>query len=113
MADTLLQDPWFHHADHGVLDTVTIQPRRVTLHATTTSGYAACPSCGTVSARLHSRYVRRLDEAAAGRRMVLELRVRRFRCREQACPKATFAEQVPGLTFRHGRRSRGLPGIRT
>jgi hypothetical protein len=53
--------------------------------------------------------VRRLDEAAAaGQRVVVELQVRRFRCCEPACPKATFVEQVPGLTFRHGRRSQGL-----
>ncbi|MEU9015952.1 ISL3 family transposase, partial [Streptomyces sp. NPDC048479] len=80
-----------------------------TLHATTNSRSAACPSCGAVSASVHSRYLRRLDEAAAaGRQVVVELQVRRFRCRQPGCPKATFAEQVPGLTFRHGRRSQGL-----
>ncbi|GAA0915723.1 ISL3 family transposase [Nonomuraea longicatena] len=109
MANALLRDLWFHHADEITLGTITIHPHHVTLHATTTNGYAACPSCGTVSSRVHSRYVRRLDEAAiASRRVVVELQVRRFRCREQACPKATFAEQVPGLTFRHGRRSQAL-----
>ncbi|MFD4884426.1 hypothetical protein [Kitasatospora sp. NPDC058402] len=31
--------------------------------------------------------MRRLDDSAAGgRRVVVELRVRRFRCRERACP---------------------------
>ncbi|MEU4359764.1 transposase family protein [Streptomyces virginiae] len=84
-------------------------PGRVTLHATTTSRSATCPSCGAVSVSVHSRYLRRLDEAAAaGRRVVVELQVQRFRCREPACPKTTFVEQVPGLTFRHGRRSQGL-----
>ncbi|MFE2610075.1 hypothetical protein ACFXDI_43700, partial [Streptomyces mirabilis] len=29
---------------------------------------------------------------------------RRFRYPERPCPQATFAEQVDGLTFRHGRR---------
>ncbi|MFE6849137.1 ISL3 family transposase, partial [Streptomyces sp. NPDC057686] len=68
-----------------------------------------CPACGASSTRVHSRYVRRLDDTAAGRRrVVIELQVRRFRCRQQACPQATFAEQIPGLTFRHGRRSQGL-----
>ncbi|MFI0206890.1 MULTISPECIES: ISL3 family transposase [Streptomyces] len=52
---------------------------------------------------------RRLDDTAAGRRrVIIELRVRRFRCRQPACSQATFVEQVPGLTFRHGRRSQGL-----
>ena len=40
--------------------------------------------------------------------MAVELQVRRFCCCQPACPKATFVEHVPGLTFRHGRRSQGL-----
>ncbi|KPI02432.1 transposase IS204/IS1001/IS1096/IS1165 family protein [Actinobacteria bacterium OV450] len=40
--------------------------------------------------------------------MIIELQVRRFRCHQQDCFKATFVEQVPGLTFRYGRRSQGL-----
>ncbi|MGW5434732.1 ISL3 family transposase [Streptomyces sp. NPDC004059] len=43
--------------------------------------------------------------------MLIELRVRRFRCGERACERATFAEQVDGLTFRHGRRSAGLQAV--
>jgi hypothetical protein len=42
---------------------------------------------------------------------VVELRVRRFRCREKSCSKATFAEQVDGLPFRYGRRSSGLQTV--
>nr|WP_306948813.1 transposase family protein [Streptomyces sp. B4I13] len=64
---------------------------------------AACPACGTLSARVHSRYVRRLaDGAVGGRPVLIALQVRRFRCGERACEQATFAEQVDGLTFRHG-----------
>ncbi|MFK4150334.1 ISL3 family transposase, partial [Streptomyces sp. NPDC004065] len=70
---------------------------------------AECPSCGTPSGRVHSSYVRRLDDSAtAQRRVVIELRVRRFRCRQQACKQATFVEQVEGVTFRYGRRSQQL-----
>ncbi|WP_158751577.1 ISL3 family transposase [Streptomyces bicolor] len=64
------------------------------------------------STRVHSRYVRRLaDTAIGGRPVVIELQVRRFRCRERTCAQATFAEQVDGLTFRHGRRSAGLQTV--
>ncbi|MEU4864265.1 ISL3 family transposase [Kitasatospora aureofaciens] len=81
----------------------------MTIHAATTGDRAACPSCGTSSARVHSRYRRRLAHTAAGqRRVVIELQVRRFRCRELSCPRATFVEQAAGLTFRHGRRTQGL-----
>lgn len=43
--------------------------------------------------------------------MLIELKVRRFRCRERACRQATFAEQVDELTFRHGRQSTGLQTV--
>jgi len=39
---------------------------------------------------------------------MLHLRVRRFFCGNEACVKKTFAEQVPGLTIRHGRWTNGL-----
>jgi transposase len=40
---------------------------------------AACPGCGGESTRVHSRYERRLaDAAVAGRRMEIRLRVRRL-----------------------------------
>lgn len=55
---------------------------------------------------MHSRYVRRLaDAAVAGRRVEIQLRVRRFFCDDTDCPGTTFAEQVQGLTTRHGRRT--------
>ncbi|MGI5255521.1 transposase family protein [Actinacidiphila glaucinigra] len=80
-------------------------------HAATTSEKAFCPSCGTSSSRVHSRYVRRLDDTAAGqRRVAIELQVRRFRCRESGCPQVTFLEQVSGLIFRHGHCKRQFSG---
>ncbi|MFE4754242.1 hypothetical protein ACFRIB_28850 [Streptomyces mirabilis] len=34
--------------------------------------------------------------------------MRRFVCAENSCPRKTFAEQVPGLTRRFGRRTERL-----
>ncbi|MGH3515261.1 MAG: ISL3 family transposase, partial [Pseudonocardiaceae bacterium] len=66
--------------------------------------HAACPGCGGESARVHSRYERRLTDAAvAGRRVEIRLRVRRFFCDAQDCGVRTFAEQVAGLTARYAR----------
>jgi hypothetical protein len=48
------------------------------------------------------------DLPAAGRFVIVSLRVRQFRCVEDACPRKTFAEQVPGLTRRFGRRTERL-----
>lgn len=67
---------------------------------------AACPGCGSRSGRVHSRYVRRLADAAiGGRRVVIRLAVRRFFCAWPGCPAVTFAEQVEGLALRYARRS--------
>jgi transposase len=67
---------------------------------------AECPGCEAVSARVHSRYERRLaDAAVAGRRVEIALRVRRFFCDNGECSVRTFAEQVAGLTRRYARRS--------
>ncbi|MFE7662248.1 ISL3 family transposase [Streptomyces celluloflavus] len=74
--------------------------------AQTVSGEAVCPGCGIASGRVHSGYRRRLsDLAVAGRKVVIDLRVRRFRCRATECSRRTFVEQVDGLTERFARRT--------
>jgi hypothetical protein len=39
------------------------------------------------------------------------LEVRQFRCLAQRCHKATFAEQVAGLTSRHARRTSAVTAV--
>ncbi|MFC4533985.1 hypothetical protein [Sphaerisporangium dianthi] len=63
MTDDLLNDLWLGHIPDVAVNTLTISANRVTIHATTTTGGAAYPSCGTASARVHSSYVRRLDDS--------------------------------------------------
>ncbi|MFL6052853.1 MAG: ISL3 family transposase, partial [Actinoallomurus sp.] len=78
----------------------------VRIKATTTTREAGCPGCGTPSQRKHSHYERRLSDTAIGSQdLLIHLRVHRFFCRNDACAKKTFVEQVPGLTSRYGRRS--------
>src|SRR6266542_3324262 len=61
---------------------------------------------GSVSDWIHSRYTRRLaDTAIGGRPARIELQVRRLYCENPLCPKATFAEQIDGLTIRYQRRT--------
>jgi transposase len=94
------------------IERVYLTGSSVRLRAVTRGRRAACPACGAVSGRVHSRYERRLsDTAIAGRETMIELRVRRFFCVNAGCAKKTFAEQVPGLTTRHGRRSTGLRDV--
>ncbi|GAB3181749.1 ISL3 family transposase [Streptomyces incanus] len=112
MGDLLLQDLWFHQVEGIMIENAVIDGELVVVRARASAERSACPACGTTSGRVHSRCVRRLaDTAVAGRPVLIELQVRRFRCRDRACRQATFAEQVDGLTFRHGRRSTGLQTV--
>lgn len=87
---------------------------RITIHARVRAAAARCPHCGSVSARVHGRYLRRLSDAAiSGACVVIELLVRRFRCLNAACTAVTFAEQVSGLTSPHARFTPLLRGILT
>ena len=84
----------------------------VRITARTRTGSLACRDCGTVSARVHDRYRRRLADLACGGRPVhADLEVCRFRCDNPACETATFAEQVPGLTGEYQRRTAGLRAL--
>ncbi|MFE7111986.1 ISL3 family transposase [Streptomyces sp. NPDC057575] len=86
---------------------VNIAMVRVDVQCTTAGG--ACPERGAWSTRVHSSYPRLpADVPSARRRVVLQLRVRRFRCRNTMCPRRTFVEQISGLTCRHGQRTERL-----
>jgi transposase len=73
---------------------------------------ACCPRCGQESRRVHGGYARIVaDGATGGRPVLIVLQVRRFRCRNPACPAVTFAEQAGGLSERYRRRSVPLLGM--
>jgi len=84
----------------------------VRITARTRAASLACRGCGAVSARVHDRYRRRLADLACGGRPVhVDLEVCRFRCGNPACPVATFAGQVPGLTAWYRRRTAQLESL--
>ncbi len=65
----------------------------VMLEAEATAAAAPCPACGVMSQQIHDRYDRHpTDLPWRGYPVRLILRVRRFRCRNQQCERATFAE---------------------
>ena len=65
-----------------------------------------CPDCEVPSARVHSRYQRRLSDAAVGgQELLIHLRVRRLFCDNSCCERKTFTEQVPGVTVAYARRT--------
>jgi transposase len=70
---------------------------------------ASCPGCGSESQRVHSRYTRHLaEEPAFGRRVRLQMNVRRFLCDSAGCPRKIFAEPLSGLAARHARTTARL-----
>lgn len=78
----------------------------VTLTGRTTSPTASCPSCGTDSSRIQSRYTRRLhDLPSSGRPVHLILLVRRFFCQNRTCTQKIFAERLPELCQPHAQRT--------
>jgi transposase len=84
----------------------------VVITASCTASSGSCPACGSVSARVHGGYSRTVaDGAAGGRPVLIILRVLRFLCTCQSCPKGTFAVQANGLTSRYCRRSIPLTGM--
>jgi transposase len=84
----------------------------VRITARTRTAQAACRLCGQASSSGHDRYPRWLrDLPCGGRPVEILVSVRRLRCTNAGCPAATFAEQVPGLTAWHQRRTTGLRGL--
>lgn len=81
----------------------------ITLTARTASSKARCPVCEKPSGRVHSRYTRTLaDLPWQGIPVTVSLCVRRFFCDEGACDRVIFAERLPGIAARYGRRTERL-----
>ena len=84
-------------------------PAGLQLEARGVRGGARCPVCGVWSEVGHGSYQRRpADLPLLGRSVQIALRVRRFRCRNAACARRTFAERLPGLIAAHARRTHRL-----
>ena len=76
----------------------------LTLESTAVQG--TCPKCDQESSQLHSTYLRYpLDLPWAEWPVRLHLRAKRFFCRNQQCPKKTFAERFPDFLARYARRT--------
>jgi len=81
----------------------------ITLTLRTTSPMAACPSCGTQSSHIQSRYTRTLrDLPSSGRPIRLIIHVRRFFCKKSTCAQKIFAERLPELCRPYAQRTNRL-----
>jgi len=97
---------FFPHLADLHVDKVEELESGVLITARSRAAEGACHRCGGSSARIHSRYRRRLGDLVAGGRTVMTgLQVRRFFCDNPACERRTFAEQVPAVALRYQRRT--------
>jgi transposase len=77
-----------------IIEQVRIEDGGVAAVARSRDIGSACPGCGKLSQRIHSRYARSLSDLPAhGRRVRIALTVRRFRCGNDVCPRVIFAER--------------------
>jgi transposase len=91
------------------LDDVVIGEEGVTIRVTCQQAAACCPDCGQASQREHSWYTRRpSDLPCVGRKLRLEIRVRRFFCDNGCCARTTFVERLPGVVKAFARRTERL-----
>ena len=67
----------------------------------------SCPACGkrlTSRHGWHERHLRDLPTQGAG--VTVKLRMRRWRCRNKACQRQTFVEQLPEVAAPQAHRTR-------
>jgi len=79
-----------------------------------TRAAVACPTCGELSRRLHSRYERRpLDLPWRGQTVRLRVHSRRWFCDVPTCPRKIFAERFEGALAHYARRTDGTTDLLT
>src|SRR3954467_12748983 len=100
-ASTLLADPTSIR-----LEKIIQHHSSLTLVVTATQPGPECPRCHRPSTRVHSYYTRKVaDLPWHGVAVRLELRTRRFRCRNSLCLTRVFCERLPQVVSYYGRKT--------
>jgi transposase len=91
------------------LTEITLEDASVRLQLTATAPTAAGPRRAVASSSVHSRYQRHLTDLPWGPCTVrLQLRVRKFVCRNPHCQRRIFTERLPELVPTYARNTRRL-----
>jgi transposase len=99
----LLPDATMLRLDACHVDTTAAQ---ITLLMRSTQASVSCPLCAMPTRRIHSRYARTLaDLPWAEYHVRLQLRVRKWFCRNRHCPRHIFTERLPTVTAPWARRT--------
>ncbi len=65
-----------------------------------------CPLCNEPSNSLHGNYIRRVaDLPWHGVKVRLKLHTRKFRCRNELCPRRIFCERLPKVAVAYARKT--------
>jgi transposase len=81
-------------------------PGQILMVVRTARDQASCPLCRTASGRVHSRYLRKLDDLPwEGIAVRVQLQTRRFFCVKSECSQIIFTERLPSTVPRYGRRT--------
>lgn len=100
-AATLLADPTAIR-----LEKIIPSHSSLTLVVRATPAQAECPRCHRPSTRVHSYYTRKIaDLPWHGVAVRLDLRARRFRCKNSLCTKRVFCERLPRVVAAYGRKT--------
>src|SRR5262245_27170434 len=79
---------------------------QITLRVQSTQTSAPCPLCATAARRIHSDYGRTLSDLPwAQYRVCLQLRVRKWFCRNRRCRRRIFTERLPTIAAPWARRT--------
>lgn len=98
---------FFERAELEIESVEVIDDSHVAIYAHCPLEYGVCPYCGTVSHKVHSRYIRHpCDLPMLGHKVCLNLSMRKFFCSNSNCKHKTFAEQPGNEVFRYRRRTR-------
>ena len=99
----LLPDATTLRLEACAVDDTTAQ---ITLRVQSMQTRAPCPLCATPARRIHSDYGRTLaDLPWAQYRVSLQLRVRKWFCRNRSCPRRIFTERLPTVAAPWARRT--------
>src|SRR2546427_1731343 len=99
----LLPDATLLHMEACEVDETAAQ---IILRVQSTQISAPCPLCATPARRIHSDYGRTLaDLPWAQYRVYLQLRVRKWFCRNRSCPRRIFTERLPTVAAPWARRT--------
>jgi transposase len=99
----LLPDATLLRLEACDVDDATAQ---ITLRVRSTQTSVPCPGCATPAHRIHSRYSRILaDLPWAAYRVRLQLRVRKWFCRNRSCHCRIFTERLPTIAAPWARRT--------